>query len=139
MFVHYFFYICFLEIWTWYENIQVYTLSYMYTCVQPLYFSNMVWPGEKWHILLINRVYIQTWKDLIIYVANYKRGTCAEEVCNFIALHRIIKKLYCLTFRAIYSTNAKQSDAHMQKGSIKNYSIVELYNKVKIIQLLYMH
>ena len=99
----------------------------------------LIWSDQgKNDILLINRVYIQTWKDLIIYVANYKRGTCAEEVCNFIALHGIIKKLYCLTFRAIYSTNAKPSDAHMQKGSIKNCSI-KLYNKVKIIQLLYMH
>ena len=75
-----------------------------------------------------NVIEIQTRKYLIIYVANYKRGTCAEEVCNFIALHGLIKKLYCLTFRAIYCTNAEQSDAHMQKGSIKNYSIVELYN-----------
>lgn len=50
-----------------------------------------------------------------------------------------IKKLYCLTFRAIYSTNAEQSDAHMRKGSIKNCSIVELYNKVKNYTITYMH
>ena len=38
-----------------------------------------------------------------------------------------------LNYRAIFDTRAKQSEAHVLKGCIKNYSLVKLYNKVLII------
>ena len=40
-----------------------------------------------------------------------------------------------LNNRAIFVTSAKQSEAHVLTGCIKNCSIVKLYNKVLIIEI----